>query len=204
MDENKDSEDAPLLSRQDSKTSMKNEEDEVQEMKLSVKIRHSKWYILLTLLQIVLSVTLFLWIIIEHKAFSRPAFQMLEILLTLSIVFDTVIQIDFQGVKRFFCGPSANDSYYEGNYLAPALLLFVNYLQVMLCIFCITGMVIGIVAKDLAWEEDVTLALLLLRFSVLALFFSYNHHRSMQLQGGVLKSCCVHEEHVDAEWDVTF
>ncbi|GBG34432.1 Hypothetical Protein FCC1311_106562 [Hondaea fermentalgiana] len=87
----------------------------VDEVTWSVKVRHSREYLALTLVQVAAIVAMISWISIDRAAVHHPVFVVLEAFVTLSVCFDTMLMIHFQGARAYFCCGVAG----RGDYMPP-------------------------------------------------------------------------------------
>lgn len=197
----------------------------------AVVVRHSRMYVVLSVLQIVLSSSALIWVAVDHSALHKSGFIFLEILIILSLFFDTILQVHLQGPRKFFFGPnsqvpsdgldnpqtdgSADVAKPDGEQIdtwAGAFVSFwknysfvlINYGQLVILVFSIVGVATTLSVNALDWEEDLAFALLLARYVLLLGFFTFNYCRTASAQGGVMKACCSGEEEVDEAWDVKF
>mmetsp|Transcript_9090 Transcript_9090/g.23133 ORF Transcript_9090/g.23133 Transcript_9090/m.23133 type:complete len:247 (+) Transcript_9090:125-865(+) len=211
----REDESAPLLQRDDAgpeQSCDSSNAEQVSEASWSVHVRHSRAYVAWTVLQIVILTVLMAWVALDRSALRNWLFLLLEFIVTVAVLFDAFLQVHFQGPRRFFLGcisPERPELGIDGEQvidrarLRTAAMVVLNYMQLALTMLCIVGFLITIQAGRNNWEEEVSLALLLLRYVALIVFFLLNQVRSASLQGGTLRSCGMGKE-VDEEWDVKF
>jgi len=196
----------------------------------SVLVQHSKLYVALSVLQLLVCTAALVWVTLDHSAIHSGGFIFLEIVMILSLAFDTMLQMHLQGPRRYFLGPKQdlatkdhvnpqgdimayrtdNEEIVQTFSQSCSVLwrqysfIPINYGQLLILIFSIVGLATSLNANHFDWEEDVAFSLLLVRYFCLLLFFMMNYCRTTSAQGGTLKACCGGEEDVDEDWDVKF
>lgn len=187
----------------------------------AVEVRHSPWYLVFTVAILVLTTVLLIWVAVVHALPQNFAFVLIELVVTVFIVFDTVLEISYQGPWAFFCYRARNagveethpgpDSWWVERCLHRLRVFWVrygiitmNWCLVVVVTLCVVGfgMTMSAHTKGEQWEEEASLALLFVRYVVYFVFLVVTQVRSVNVQGGIHR--VVKTEHVSEEWDVKF
>lgn len=71
----------------------------VKDSNWAVTLRHSTGYLLFVLSTLILNIALFVWVLVTRYSTitSSAVFVSFELLVTLSVIFDLVVEINYQG-----------------------------------------------------------------------------------------------------------
>ena len=184
----------------------------------AVRLRHSLLYVFYIIIMLVLTTALLVWVIVEGSFPKSSAFVVIEVIVTIAIFLDLVVEVRLQGSSNFFVGASHHSSGGSlavrsssqgpcGTCLNKYGQLVWNWTHTVITILCLVAMVVAIRNSGSDEEEgeaEFSLVLLIIRYVFYVVFLIGSQMKSIQMQGGLRNPFRGNGPTNDDAWDVRF
>ena len=185
----------------------------------AVRLRHSFLYVIYIVVMLLLTTALLVWVIVEGSFPRNGWFKALEVIVTLAIVLDLVVEVRLQGCSGFFLGSTssqprsgsfavaASDQAACGSFCNQYGQVLWNWCHALITILCLVAMIIALERFDGSEDEseaEISLALLILRYVFYVVFLVGSQMKSLRMQGGMRNPFAGTTATNDDAWDVRF